>query len=358
MSASQLNIFLNSYEQPENKLTYNFLCLIEHVRAQKEFVEFLCEERLTFDTSPVESLRTLYSGRPSNPDGALTLRTKDGHKCEVFIENKTVRAELSAEQLQGHLREHCNEPRHYLLVITPRPTDAVMARSLGKDKIFFRTWGEIAGKLRELDAANHDFIAAQFLEYGKLSGEFRNMLISNDEVRTYIAYVKSDPLPKFKHLFETTASTLDWTRFRPFNGVTAKWEDNWGRMGLEFEYPHPPKLMTWFSFGIYYDEEDHGIQFKSDEPELAFFFDIQPDDRITLERKADLPAAIAELEKQGFEQNFSKHLTTNPWRLFCKRTPLSQTLPLTSDSLSQRLYDTIAAITAQRELAAACVEGA
>ncbi len=210
MTASQLNVFLNNYEQPENKLTYNFLCLIEHVRAQKEFLEFLCEERLILDTSPLESLHTLYSGRPSNPDGALTLRTQEGRKCKVFIENKTVRAELSAEQLRAHLREHCNEDGHYLLVITPRPTDAVMARSVNKDKIFFRTWGDIAAKLRELDPADNDFVAAQFLEYGRLSGEFRNMLISNDEMRTYIAYIKSDPVSKIRHLFETTAATLDW----------------------------------------------------------------------------------------------------------------------------------------------------
>lgn len=355
MIASQLNVFLNSYQQPENKLTYNFLCLIEHLRAQKEFLEFLCEERLTLDTPPIESLRTLYSGRPSNPDGALTLRTRDGQKCRVFMENKTVRAELSAEQLQAHLREHCSESGHYLLVITPRPTDAVIARSVGKDKIFFRTWGEIAGKLRELDTADHDFIAAQFLEYGKLSGEFRNMLISDDEVRTYIAYVRSDPVLKFKHLFQTTAATLDWTRFHPFNNITAKWEDNWGRMGLEFEYRHPSNLMTWFSFGIYYNEEDHGIPLKNDEPELAFFFDIEPDHRLALERKAGLTAAMTELEKQGFELNFTKRLTANPWRLFCKRIPLSQALPLTSDSLSRRLYDTVAAITAQRDFVAACL---
>jgi hypothetical protein len=358
MVALQLNVFLNSYQQPENKLTYNFLCLIEHIRAKKELLEFLCEGRLTLDTSPIESLRTLYSGGSSNPDGALTLRTQNGRKCTVFIENKTVRAELSPKQLHGHLREYCNEHGHYLLVITPRPTDAVVARSVGMDKIFFRTWGEIAGKLREIDTARHDFIVAQFLEYGRLSGEFRNMLISNDEVRTYIAYVKSDPVPKLRHLFETTASTLDWTRFHPFNKVTAKWEDNWGRMGLEFEYPHPKKMMTWFSFGIYYNEEDHGIPFKNDEPELAFFFDIEPEDRVTLERTAGLVAAMAELEKQGFEQNLTKHLTTNPWRLFCKRTPLSQTLPLTSESLSRRLYDIVAAIIAQRDLVAACVEDA
>ncbi len=128
-------------------------------------------------------------------------------------------------------------------------------------------------------------------------------------------------------------------------------------MGLEFEYPHPKKLMTWFSFGIYYNEEDHGIRFKNDEPELAFFFDINPDDRITLERTADLASAMSELEKLGFEQNFSRRLTTNPWRLFCKRIPLSQTLPLTSASLSRRLYDTVGAIAAQQDLVAACVKG-
>jgi hypothetical protein len=25
------NVFLNSYQQPENKLTYSFLCLLEHL---------------------------------------------------------------------------------------------------------------------------------------------------------------------------------------------------------------------------------------------------------------------------------------------------------------------------------------
>ncbi|MEE4358578.1 MAG: hypothetical protein V2I97_19070 [Desulfococcaceae bacterium] len=33
---STFNVFINSYQQAENKLTYNFLCLIEHMPQQKE----------------------------------------------------------------------------------------------------------------------------------------------------------------------------------------------------------------------------------------------------------------------------------------------------------------------------------
>jgi hypothetical protein len=32
------NVFLNPYQQPENKLTYNLLCLVEHCEVQKLFL--------------------------------------------------------------------------------------------------------------------------------------------------------------------------------------------------------------------------------------------------------------------------------------------------------------------------------
>jgi hypothetical protein len=345
MPTSQLNIFLNSYQQPENKLTYNLLCLIEHIDTQKEFVEFLCVDRLALNASPVQSLKTVYGGGSSNPDGALVLRMQSGATCEVFIENKTVRLGLSAAQLRAHLDEYCRHSNQYLLVITPRPTDAGIARSISKEKVFFRTWSEIAGKLHELEmrTGNHDFIAAQFVEYGKLSGEFQNMLISDEEVRTYIAYVRSKPEAKLKYLFEKVASELAWGKFSPFNNVRAKWEDNWGRMGLQFEYDHRPELSTSFFFGVYHDERDHGIPFKADEPELAFFFDIEPGHQPILERDrpASFLACLSELEKHGFEQNFTKRLSANSWRLLCHRTPLSQVMPLTPESVTRRLYDLI-----------------
>jgi hypothetical protein len=56
------NVFLNSYKQPENKLTYNFLCLVEHMPQQRQFCEFLTDGRIKLESNPIEEIQTVFSG--------------------------------------------------------------------------------------------------------------------------------------------------------------------------------------------------------------------------------------------------------------------------------------------------------
>lgn len=200
------------------------------------------------------------------------------------------------------------------------------------------------------ESGERELLASRFLESGDLSGEFRNMSISDDEVRTYIAFQKSHLMAKVHSLFETLAGRLGSASFDPFKKVAMKWTDRYGRMGLEFKHHHAPTLGTWFFFGIYYDPQDHGIPFKADEPELAFFFDILSEHRRTLQQSQspELLASLAALEKEGFEQNLTTRLTRNNWRLLCYRTPLSQALPLTPEALEARLLKIVAQLGRQK----------
>jgi hypothetical protein len=77
---SQFNIFMNAYQQPENKLTYNFLCLLEHlpIPRQKAFLEFLLDQRVHLAPDPHFVGSGVLSGQASNPDGRLCVCREDG----------------------------------------------------------------------------------------------------------------------------------------------------------------------------------------------------------------------------------------------------------------------------------------
>jgi hypothetical protein len=76
------NIFMNPYEQPENKLTYNFLCLIEHMENQKVFCEFLIDNKFELSELPVIKVKSQPSDQASSrPDGKISLRTSDDREC-------------------------------------------------------------------------------------------------------------------------------------------------------------------------------------------------------------------------------------------------------------------------------------
>ena len=62
----KLNIFMNSYQQPENKLTYSFLALIEYLNDQ-EFIEWLVGVKVS--KSPIIDVSTVFGGGAGNPDG-------------------------------------------------------------------------------------------------------------------------------------------------------------------------------------------------------------------------------------------------------------------------------------------------
>ena len=180
---SVTNIFHNSYGQPENKLTYNFLCLLEHMPFGKEFCTFLTKGKVDLSDAPVCGIDTVYSGRETNPDGAVELFDVNGQRWKVYIENKTFRRGLDPQQLANHVSIYCGDPHSYLLVITPRPSEKHLAESVSP-KIIYQSWQEIAAKLNEINrvagaASFHRHTVCRIRE-----AEWRIHEYGNDKTRT------------------------------------------------------------------------------------------------------------------------------------------------------------------------------
>lgn len=255
----KLNLFLNSYQQAENKLTYNFLAILE-ILNDREVCEFLTNENLK--EKPISNIKTVYGGGESNPDGSFDLTKSNGDIMTVYFENKTNRRGISIEQLNGHL-SLCAE-NDLLLVITPRKSDIDIIKKMNVQKIRFFTWAEFASKLRKL---NND-LANQFIEYGELSGEFEELgEIHKSEILAYCDYYKTNFDKKINNILNHFHHEVDLSKYG-FE-VDKRQDFRWGRKGTEFisgdygamdfEYY---KYGQFWTIGLYYDSSDHEIAFK------------------------------------------------------------------------------------------------
>ena len=325
------NIFLNSYQQPENKLTYNFLCLVEYMESQKEFCEFLLDNKYELIENPISFLKCVFSGFDSNPDGLIELYTKNGTKIKLFIENKTYRRALDKEQLENHLEMHCENDNCLLLAITINKSELAIVNQINTPKLLFRTWSEITNKLIEINNKSNSFICTQFINYGKISQEFNNMEIIKNDLIAYINYNKivkdftnSNFINKIPYLLDSLRKNFNSSMYG-LEITEMIIQDAWGRWGIEFKFNHKKDFGQWFFFGIYYDIEDHEIPFKKkDIPELAFFFDINPEAKRLLQNNKGLKNALLQFEDIGFENNLLKNTTNNDWRFLYKRIPLDE----------------------------------
>jgi len=317
------NIFRNSYEQPENKLTYNFLCLIEHMENQKAFCEFLIDNKFKLSESADVEIELQPYKAGSIPDGKISF---DNGKYLLFFENKTHRMKLDIEQLERHLEKHCQNENAFLLVITSRGSDKGSIDSLNKqydNKVVFKTWAQVADKLEHLPS----FMAKQFVEYGKLSGEFEYMNeISSTDIDCYCN------LPgRMQSILKEVKSNIDFTQYELIPSKSS-WDDKDGRMGHKFFLNKRNDYGQWFFYGIYYNTKVHQIIFKEGVPELAFFFGINPDYRKQLSQNGDFKSALGNLEKldeeigekNRFEENLTKLRTHSKWLLLFKRVPLTE----------------------------------
>lgn len=314
------NIFLNAYKQAENKLTYNFLAIIELLNNQ-EFCEFL--SGMTLSEKPVQNVRTVYGGNQSNPDGSFMLKKSNGDLATIFFENKTKRRGLSIPQLVSHLK--LCKAEDILLVITPRKSDIDHIRALNSPQIKFYTWAEVATFLKKLN----DTIANQFIDYGQLSGEFEELgEIDKSEIEVYCNYLKSNFDTKMTTILEHFHHEIDLTKY---GFKTGKRQDvRWGRKGTEFNVngDYFKFDSSKYSYGqfwtiAYYDDtKDHQIPFKKEVPEIAIFFDIYSEQRTLIQDDKELKAIFEDLKVLGFESNLDMELTKNPWRLLCYRKPI------------------------------------
>lgn len=316
------NIFWNAYVQAENKLTYNFLCLLEYMPNVSEFANFLLDDKYVFKNEHPKQIEKVFGGYESNPDGKIKLVTSDNREISIYFENKTHRCGLEESQLNNHLRVFCCTPEDVLLVITPRPQDKNIIAGLNNPKVFFKTWQQVSAKLKEINEQQPSFLVAQFVEYGVLSGECVHIeSISNREIGEYLRARKTETEEKFFGLFETLRQSLNFNDLGLCE-IDSEIKNHWGRFGLEFEFkPKKHNFGQWFFFGIYYDSFDHGLKLESPGvPELAFFFDINPKERERLKQNEGLGRAIKRLCSNGFEENLTVK-AANPWRLlFCRQS--------------------------------------
>src|SRR5438094_5865076 len=106
---ASLNVFRNSYSAAENRLTYNFLCTLNLMTAgQRGLIEFLLEGRgIEISATPLFGIRPLFAfekapnpnEEASNPDGCIQVRREDATVISIFLEIKTHRRLLTADQL-------------------------------------------------------------------------------------------------------------------------------------------------------------------------------------------------------------------------------------------------------------------
>lgn len=270
---SQLNVFMNAYQQPENKLTYNFLCLIENMPNNKQFIEFLTDEKFILSQQPLVSIQSVFGGYEANPDGLFIVSTHDDKNINIYFENKTFRLSLTKEQILRHVSTFCQNNNSFLLVVTPRPADKTIIEDCIKNvgqKLFFKTWTEVSQQLQNTEKSNPAFIVSQFIEYGKLSGEFMSMQLTDADFRIYIDYYKNNVESKIEQSLENSTVDIDYSQFN--NSIRrVEFKNHWGRMGYEYEFTN--NYGMWFFYGVYFSSADHGIKFKKDsEPEIAFFF--------------------------------------------------------------------------------------
>lgn len=214
------NIFLNSYSQPENKLTYNFLTIVDLLN-DTAFCNFLTGRSLV--EKPVTGINLVYGGRKSNPDGSFMLKQTDGKTITVYFENQTYRRGLTIDQLLGHL-DYCRDD-DILLVITPRHEDIDEVKKINNPKVKFKTWGDVAGYLNKHESP----IARHFVEYGKLSGEFEELgELHGAEIRLFCSTFKINFDRKIENIFQALHYQLDLSPFG-FNTTNKKRQNIWGK---------------------------------------------------------------------------------------------------------------------------------
>jgi hypothetical protein len=310
-----------------------------------ELLRFLTEGKISLTQDPIEEIRTLFSGGASNPDSAVVICDTLGSQWTIYFENKTWRRGLDVEQIRSHVALYCTSPQSLLLVVTPRPSDGPLARSLS-EKILFKTWHEISEHLLLLSSKEDQthFLLSQFIEYGHRTGEFANMNLTSHELSSYVTVIGSNVHGKLHGLF-THALELDY----PALGVNVtgfEVADAWGRYGGDIGLVNT-EFGQWMFCGIYKEVSDHQIPLKKpNTPELVFFLDIDPQRRELLRKLPGIESALADLGSKGFEDNLFTRLTPNHWRFLAKRTPLTEFPELTVEMVQTFIRATLTELVA------------
>jgi hypothetical protein len=187
------NIFRNAYQQPENKLTYNFLTLLEHLELESA-LELLALAGLP-RTVVADGLRVslLYGGLEGNPDGCIAL-THGRDWTELVFENKTWRRHLDLDQIRRHIGSCMRSgERQYLLVISANKQDRNRLAELGDARLLYTSWHDILETTFHLNPKSPKdlFLCRQFAEYIESSEEaWRARMLSQELISAHSAYLK------------------------------------------------------------------------------------------------------------------------------------------------------------------------
>lgn len=316
------NIFRNSYEQPENKVTYAFFSLLEHLSIDAA-TQVLYASGVPRDDYRRLATEPLYGGGEANPDGSIALESSS-RTLTIFFENKTRRRQLDLEQIKRHLRVRLGDSDDSrLLVITTNGNDREELDALDDRRVHFMTWhktAELAGDLSQtVDGPKDQLLLAQFSEYLETSDEaWRARMPDLKLIEAHAQYLKL--APDHERFMEECRRLMDALRdvASKFEEITdAAPNEHWGRVGNECDLRDAP-FGQWLFFGIYLHEEDHKIKFKESwQPEFAIFFDIgaPKKDRERLRKLPTLQRAIPALKNLGFEFNFPEDSCRSPWRV-------------------------------------------
>jgi hypothetical protein len=229
------NVFLNSYEQPENRLTYSFL--VEHL-SPRCVADLLQKIGIVVPFVESHAVELLCGGQEANPDGSVEVKGKEANGLRIYLENKTRRRALDIEQIKRHIAIHLQNPKDILLVITTNKDDGQTLRALGDNRIRFVAWNEILNSLEGLMASGADsdpdrFLLQQFTEYLEKSGEvWRARMIDKRLIDCYsqrlkltsdakefvdqgwrlIDGIKDEVQAKFRQHIESAGMALHWGR--------------------------------------------------------------------------------------------------------------------------------------------------
>lgn len=337
--SSSFNIFMNAYQQPENKLTYNFFSLLTHMSEKTEFIEFLISDidKKTYKIkSLIEINGVMGGGKLSNPDGNIIVQTDNNNKINIYFENKTSRLKLTKEQISNHVKEYCKDNSSLVLVITPRESDKLVINQLESDiniyrKIVFKTWEEVRKQL--LLFHNNDFITSQFLNYGNTSNEFKDMVPTKQDINTFKSFYVDNPQDKIKETLNSVIEEIDFDKYDE-TIIIPEITNKWGRYGYEVNFTNQYNL--WFFIGIYYNDINHNIDLENGEPNISFFLDIKDPGKSKeeLSKKNNIDTIIGKLKESGFEDNLLEE-TQSKWRVVYKNTPVSHFPNLSADTLTK-----------------------
>ncbi len=317
---STTNIFLNSYQGPENKLTYCFLTLLEHVSID---ISLRVLELAGLQCAPADGLTvsTLEGGAKGNPDGKIVV-THGFDEKTIFLESKTSRRGIDIEQLRNHILSRLEESgERFLLVIASERSDRYIVMQLDEPRAHFTTWHDIfdfASKA-ETKSCKDTFILRQFAEFLETSGEaWRGKMLTPELISAHTSYLRAVPdQKKYERECWRLIESLKEDVLRPISIeiASSNMVYRWGRIGVDC-VPVADPLGQWFFFGIYSDPFDHGIPFKNQgEPEFAIFWDMEPANRSLLGKLPGIENAITDLEQKGFEFNFPTNKCDNGWRV-------------------------------------------